>query len=179
MSKPVGILGPVVELQKKGKGSLLWSKERGKGSFPFLAELATGGGGGCKSKFSKPQMPFFPFMRNSRPGGGGCKSKFSKPQMPIFTPTSAEFAEFSPECSHFKASFQHGKGVLSLWERGPFTLGKGSFLGAPRRLFFSHRKGVPGHGKGVPGPSMTYVIRALCVFNIIILETSIIMHASY
>jgi hypothetical protein len=31
-------------ITKKGKGSFLWSKERGKGSFPFLAELSTGGG---------------------------------------------------------------------------------------------------------------------------------------
>ena len=39
-------MSAVVELQKKGKGSFLWSKERGKGSFPFIAELSTGGGGG-------------------------------------------------------------------------------------------------------------------------------------
>ena len=32
-------------ITKKGKGSFLWSFQIGKGSFPFLAELSTGGGG--------------------------------------------------------------------------------------------------------------------------------------
>ena len=48
--------------------SLFWS------FFPFVRNSRPGGGG-CKSKFSKPQMSFFPFVRNSRPGGGGwCRS---------------------------------------------------------------------------------------------------------
>ena len=49
--------------------------------------------------------------------------------------------------------------------KGFFQFGKGVLLRGPCRLFFSHRKGVPGHGKGVPGPSMTNVIRALVEFE--------------
>ncbi len=54
----------MVELQKKGKGSFLWSKERGKGSFPFLAELSTGGGGANGTKIPSKYAANFNALEN-------------------------------------------------------------------------------------------------------------------
>ena len=135
----------VVELPQKRKGVFFMVKRKRKG----VLSLSCGTrdrGGGCKSKFSKPQMPFFPFVRNSRPGGG-CKWNensfeiFSKFQcLRKFVLTNERFrraqaknsvnfrenAQTSPrirERGPFtmgKGSFRYGKGVLSVWERGPF-----------------------------------------------------------
>ena len=53
----------MVELQKKGKGSFLWSKER-KGSFPFLAELSTGGGDANGTKIPSKYAANFNALEN-------------------------------------------------------------------------------------------------------------------
>ena len=59
--------------------------------------------------------------------------------------------------------------------KGFFQFGKGVLLRGPCRLFFSHRKGVPGHGKGVPGLSMTYVIRALLLSHNVSLQCTYVI----
>ena len=111
----------MVELQKKGKGSFLWSKERGKGSFPFPAELATGG---LQIEIFQASNAFFPFRAELATGGGGGYFDAHKLKSPFIF---AKMRKFRLSDNEGKGSFHCEKGVLSLWERGPFSLGKGSF----------------------------------------------------
>ena len=157
--KRKGVLSLSCGTRDRGGGVQIEIFKASNAFFPFHAELATGGGVQIEMKIPSKYAP-----------NVNAFEKFYWPMNDLDTHKQkcpfifAKMRKFRLSEDERKGS----KGVLSLWERGPFAMGKGSFqfgkgvlLRGPRRLFFSHRKGVPGHGKGVPGPSMTNVIRAL------------------